>query len=73
VRGKLEQYADAWYKVKPHIDGNDLKQIGLEPGPRFRTILTALKGAKLDGEVTTREEEINYVREHFPSANAGES
>jgi tRNA nucleotidyltransferase (CCA-adding enzyme) len=65
IRATLEQYANAWYKVAPQLDGNDLKAMGLEPGPRFRTILTSLKGAKLNGEVTTREEEKTYVIERF--------
>jgi tRNA nucleotidyltransferase (CCA-adding enzyme) len=65
IRATLEQYANAWYKVAPQLDGNDLKEMGLEPGPRFRTILTSLKGAKLNGEVTTREEEKTYVIERF--------
>jgi tRNA nucleotidyltransferase (CCA-adding enzyme) len=73
VRATLEQYADAWYRVEPKLNGNDLKDMGLEPGPRFRTILTALKGAKLNGEVTTREEERDYVIEHFNPSEPGES
>ena len=73
VRGKLEQYADAWYKVKPHIDGNDLKQMGLEPGPRYRTILTALKGAKLDGEGDDSRRRDKLCTGALPPAKAGES
>lgn len=72
VRTKLGQYADVWFKVEPQLDGNDLKQLGFEPGPRFRTILTALKGAKLDGEVATHEEEKAYVLDHFPPSDSKE-
>jgi tRNA nucleotidyltransferase (CCA-adding enzyme) len=73
VRATLEQYVDAWHHVEPALDGNDLKAMGLEPGPEFRTILTSLKGAKLDGDVTTREEEKAYVRDHFHPSNSGEA
>jgi hypothetical protein len=35
--------------------------MGLAPGPAYRTILSRLRNARLDGEVSTREEEEQLV------------
>ena len=44
------------------VDGHDLIDIfGLSPGPRFTEILEALREAQAAGEVTTREEALNYI------------
>jgi len=53
----LQAYLMNWQNVKPFTTGDDLKARGLEPGPRFKEILTRLRAAWLDGEVATEEEE----------------
>jgi tRNA nucleotidyltransferase (CCA-adding enzyme) len=53
----LQKYLAEWQDVKPFTTGDDLKARGLEPGPRFKEILTRLRSAWLDGEVKTEEEE----------------
>ncbi len=40
----------------PLITGEDLKQLGLKPGPQFKQLLDALRDAQLNGEVRTFEE-----------------
>jgi tRNA nucleotidyltransferase (CCA-adding enzyme) len=57
VRGHLADYLLQWRSVRPSTDGNTLKSLGLEPGPRFRRILDHLRAARLDGLVTNDEEE----------------
>lgn len=44
------------------VTGSDIKEMGLEPGPRFANILRAVKRAVLNGEVRTREEQLKYAR-----------
>ena len=44
------------------VTGNDLKEMGYEPGPIFREILTALLEARLNGEVRSRNDEIEFVQ-----------
>jgi tRNA nucleotidyltransferase (CCA-adding enzyme) len=39
------------------VKGEDLKQLGLKPGPHFKTILDRLLDKRLDGVVTTKSEE----------------
>ena len=44
------------------LTGDDLKKLGIPPGPRYRKILAELRDAKLDGFVKNREEELEFVR-----------
>jgi tRNA nucleotidyltransferase (CCA-adding enzyme) len=53
----LYDYLVHWRHIKPTITGNDLKERGLEPGPRFAEILRRLRAAWLDGDVKTTVEE----------------
>jgi tRNA nucleotidyltransferase (CCA-adding enzyme) len=59
----LRDYLVIWRNIKPTINGNDLKQRGLQPGPRYTDILRRLRAAWLDGEVVTREEELKLLEE----------
>ncbi|MCD6319239.1 MAG: CBS domain-containing protein [Candidatus Desulfofervidaceae bacterium] len=59
----LSQYFTKWRYIKPLLNGNDLKAMGLTPGPIFKTILETLLRARLDGKVKTKEDERNLVKE----------
>jgi len=63
AREQLELYHRKLRYIKPEIDGEHLKGIGLKPGPLFGRILDALCDARLDGEVTSLEEERELVEE----------
>ena len=54
----LANYLAKWRHVKPYTNGYGLKNLGLEPGPRYTEILRQLRAAWLDGEVKTEAEEI---------------
>jgi tRNA nucleotidyltransferase (CCA-adding enzyme) len=47
--------------VRPALTGNDLKKLGIAPGPRMKEILNRLLEARLDGEVTSKKEEEGLV------------
>ncbi len=49
-------------RVKPVLRGNDLKTMGLTPGPRYARILDRLLDARLNGEVETEADERRLVR-----------
>jgi tRNA nucleotidyltransferase (CCA-adding enzyme) len=57
LRERLLRYQTEYRLVETELTGDDLKAMGLEPGPSFRHLLGALRDARLDGEVSTREEE----------------
>lgn len=45
------------------LDGHDLKrELGLAPGPRMGELLEELREAQAAGEVTTRQEALDYVK-----------
>jgi tRNA nucleotidyltransferase (CCA-adding enzyme) len=59
----LDKYLRVWCKVKPHTTGDDLKQRGLVPGPKFKEILNRLRAARLDGEVSSESEETKLLEQ----------
>lgn len=53
----LDNYLNHYQHVSQYSNGEDLRAFGLEPSPRFETILKQLKAAWLDGEIHCLEEE----------------
>ncbi|MGB9888358.1 MAG: hypothetical protein ACPLTQ_01645, partial [Anaerolineae bacterium] len=62
VRARLLAFQTRYRHVTPILTGEDLKAMGLRPGPLFGQLLSALRDARLDGRITTREEEEALVR-----------
>ncbi|MFN2272108.1 MAG: CBS domain-containing protein [Anaerolineae bacterium] len=56
-QGQLLRYQTEWRLVEPETTGDDLKAMGLRPSPLFGQLLGVLREARLDGKVSTREEE----------------
>jgi poly(A) polymerase len=48
------------------LTGDDLNEMGYEPGPEFQTILRALEDAQLEGALVTREQATAFVKKHYP-------
>jgi len=48
-------------KVKLSLSGDDLKGMGIPPGPIYRRILDRVFEAKLDGEVRTKKDELRMA------------
>ncbi len=63
ARSHLERYLSDLRYVKISLDGENLKRLGVEPGPRLGKMLKKLLEAKLDGRVSTREQEEALVRQ----------
>ncbi len=62
ARAYVDQFRAKWRAVQPALTGADLRLMGLPPGPTYRDILAQLRGKRLDGEITTREEEEALVK-----------
>ena len=57
------EHRETWIDPVPLLRGHDLMQaLGLTPGPLLGRILEALKEAQVAGEVTTREQALDWVR-----------
>jgi poly(A) polymerase len=58
-------------KDKPVIllmNGSDLKDLGLFPGPKFKIILTDVEDKHLGGEIKNKEEALEYVKKTYIEA-----
>ncbi|MFC1990601.1 CCA tRNA nucleotidyltransferase [Chloroflexota bacterium] len=57
----IEQYLSKLRYVRPALTGEDLKRLGIAPGPRIKEILNLLREARLDGRVKTKKDEERLV------------
>lgn len=67
-RKKLEEFRQQKKEIipPPLITGKDLIQAGYTPGPIFRQILDAVAELQLEGTLKTKEDALEWVKEHFP-------
>ncbi|HDQ72770.1 MAG TPA: CBS domain-containing protein [Chloroflexi bacterium] len=72
LRQRIYQYQTEWRQVEPELTGDDLKAMGLEPGPIFGRLLETLRDARLDGKVSTREEEICLLKRKLKAEETSE-
>lgn len=61
----LSQLPSDVLRPPPLVSGEDLKKLGMTPGPMFRTILAAVEDAQLDGALADRDAALAFVRERF--------
>jgi poly(A) polymerase len=47
------------------LSGDDIQRMGYVPGPLFSEILRSLEDAQLEGQITTQEQAVKYVRKKF--------
>jgi len=66
TRRQISEYITKLRHVKPLLRGDDLIALGYPQGRIYHTILEALRAARLDGRVVTKEDEIALVKELFP-------
>ena len=59
----IDLYLNVLRYVKPSLDGNDLRRLGVPEGPNVKDILRRLREARLDGKIDSRAEEEEMVRE----------
>jgi tRNA nucleotidyltransferase (CCA-adding enzyme) len=61
VRQRLRLYETELRQVQLAVDGEYLKELGLRPSPLFSRLLSAVRDARLDGEIHTEEDERALV------------
>jgi poly(A) polymerase len=47
------------------VSGEDLIQLGFQPGPQFSAILRAIEDLAFEGKVTTKDQALEFVVKHF--------
>lgn len=72
LRRAISHYLTHLQDVQIAVSGRDIAALGLEPGPRYSTILRAVKRAVLNAEVSTREEQLALAR-RLANSLAGEA
>lgn len=63
ARETIQRYVESWRHVRPKTDGHTLHRLGVKPGPRYGAILARLRAARLDGVITTDEQERDLLKE----------
>jgi poly(A) polymerase len=53
------------------ITGNDLKKLGLKPGPAFKPLLDRVRAAQLDQQVTTKDQALVLVQRLIAASSGG--
>jgi tRNA nucleotidyltransferase (CCA-adding enzyme) len=62
VKKAISLYFTNLRRTAISLKGDDLLQMGVAPGPIYREVFQAVLDAKLNGQVKTREEEIEFAR-----------
>ncbi len=62
VKRSISNYVTRLRHIHTSVKGKDLKKMGLEPGPIYREILQAVLDAKLNGQLKTRNDELDFVK-----------
>jgi tRNA nucleotidyltransferase (CCA-adding enzyme) len=68
LRKAIGDFLGASGRVRPLLRGDDLRALGIRPGPVYRDILNSLLYARLDGHVQSRDDELRFVRRRFARA-----
>lgn len=63
VKERLKNYLARSIHNKLMITGEDIKELGYSPGPYFKEALDSTRDARLDGLITTRDEEIQFAKD----------
>jgi len=67
VRKTLLRYLNKWQFVKPLLNGDDLIQTGVRPGPQTGMFLRRLRDARLNGYSHSRRDELELVHQWLAS------
>jgi tRNA nucleotidyltransferase (CCA-adding enzyme) len=57
VKRQVSAFLTTYRRTSPTLTGADLNTMGLKPGPQYKRILSAVLDARLNGEITSDEEE----------------
>jgi putative nucleotidyltransferase with HDIG domain len=62
MKAKLIEFGAEKLKPPMPITGKDLIEMGMQPGPKFKELLTAIEDEVLEGRIETREQAIAFVK-----------
>ncbi len=62
VRKEIEKFFAASHGTRLRMKGDDLKRLGLEPGPQYKKILDKVLHKKIDGYLKTKRDELGCAK-----------
>jgi len=62
AESRIMDYLCHWRHIRTAMGGDDLKQMGIPPGPVYQQILDRVLVARLDGLVDAKEDELTLAR-----------
>jgi len=57
----IEDFLEIYNFIRISVTGHDLYRLGIEPGPYYQKIFAKVLKAKLDGKVSTKEQELELI------------
>ncbi len=63
VKMAISYYFGDLRKMTTHVQGRDIKKLGIPPGPVYKEILKKVLDAKLDGLIISKEDEVSYLKQ----------
>jgi poly(A) polymerase len=63
LRRRLAETPPEQIRPLPLLTGDDLIALGLKPGPLFRDLLAAVEDAQLEGQIASKPEALEFVRQ----------
>ncbi|HEY3318189.1 MAG TPA: CBS domain-containing protein [Coriobacteriia bacterium] len=70
ARGRIRRYGLDLARVRLEVSGDDLRELGVAPGPEYSAILSRVLADRLDGKVAGRESELAELRRLAESGRA---
>ena len=65
IRRNISQYLARLRYMKVDVSGNDLRRMGIDPGPVYTVILDKLMMAKIDGRADTRDQQLRLAEQWY--------
>ncbi len=63
LRKHIEDFFAIYNNVRIHVNGDDLRSLGVKPGPLYQKVFRKILNAKLNGEVGSHAEELELAEE----------
>ncbi|MFA5145496.1 MAG: hypothetical protein WC723_05785 [Candidatus Omnitrophota bacterium] len=61
VQRHIEDFFAVYNGMRPHVRGDDLRRLGVLPGPHYKKIFSRVLQEKLNGRLSTKEEELSLI------------
>lgn len=65
IKKKISYFLMEYRDTKPFLTGEDLKSLGIQPGPLYSKILNHILDLQMDGYINSKDEALGLVREKY--------